>query len=122
MVNWKRVLFLVAMFALWYTWPTEGSQPITLQVMPKVMACIPSSRPTIRMTVRIVRHTDNRHLSISWNSPTGQSGLSLIQLDGDSPEVFTLYREIHCADYVLQACVYRVKAKFCTPIETVKGG
>jgi len=100
----------------------KAPPPVTLNVMPKFMACIPSARPTIRMIVRIARHKANRHMSLSWTSPTGQSGLTLTQLDGlEAPEAFTIFRDINCADYVVQACLYRTTVKFCAPIEVVLG-
>lgn len=93
-MNWKRILFLASLFALWYCWPTEGQHIIRKPVEVSCYMKVCLAPCTIRVSIRIERHVDNRWLGSWWGDLGGfeEEGSEMLQLDENSPTLY--YKEI----------------------------
>lgn len=118
-INWKRVAWIAVVFYLIYAWPTEGNGPITITVYPKAVICPLGGKVEVRVTTKITRHADNRLRSLSWASPSGQSGSSTSQMEGEEDaQTFQQFITVSPGSYLFTACVFRVTegkvVRFCT--------
>lgn len=118
MVRWKRITFWAFLFWLVYTWPTEGTEQITLSIYPKVAVASSQKRATIRVEWRIPRHPDNRRWAFGYQSDNGEASSSQASMNGENEQaVFPVctrenprpcFREVLPGTYWFTACVYRV--------------
>lgn len=116
MVNWRRVLFFVVLFTVWYCWPTEGGQDkqkkeevITIMVTPRLVVPNPNKRTTFHIVWRIARHPDNRLWSLAYGCESGETNGSWQSMDGeDEPITHDIYRDILVGGGCnFEVCVYR---------------
>jgi hypothetical protein len=81
------------------------TSPITIDVYPKFI--LPISPQTIRVRWRIVRDSANRHYSMSWSSPVGESGSTFRSMDGERAQVsYEWFVPVTVGPYRFEACVY----------------
>lgn len=93
----------------------DQNKPITLSIMPTLLSCSQYQRVMVRVLIRVEPHQDNRYLHFAYTSDVGESGSSLIELNGmESPLSYTKYVQVNCAYYLFTACVLRTQGKrFC---------
>lgn len=100
-------------------------RPIVLDISSRLV--VAGIRETeIRVRWRIAPHPDNRKWSFVMNSDAGDFQLSEGSIDADSPVTFPVcteanprpcFRTVRQGNYVLEACVYRGKQRFCDRLE-----
>ena len=61
--DWRWIAFWTVLFAVWYCFPTEGAEQITISVSPGYAIASPFKSQTFRVLVRIQEHPDNRIMS-----------------------------------------------------------
>lgn len=94
---------------------------ISLDVMPKIIICLPHQKPSIRVRMTINPHPDNRWRSLAIVSE-GESSVRTDQVEGDKDAlVFTTFHNVSCATNLVTACVYRItdgkSKRFCVESE-----
>ncbi len=107
-MNWKRIAFVSLLFWLWYTWPTEGQDVVTISVYPKI--CIEPC--SVRLTIHVPRNSQNRQLAVYWMDTDyiDGAGSSQYDLDGDSQTVFErLLEDEPASEYTAGATVWRIE-------------
>lgn len=118
MVNWKRVAFWATLFYWVYTAPLADSKdrndPIRLWLYPRANFCV--LEPCyVHAIVFVKQHKDNRWMVIDWYSDWGESGSALVQMEGEKSSLVAFDRQVRLGqgDYLFEACIYRIKAKYC---------
>ena len=105
----KRVLWISALFLLWYTsffGSLFGAEPpVTLVLSPQANLCLQGNY--VKVTWRIPKNLDNRWYSVAWAANFGISGSTFKEMNDASPITYERMVELECDDYVFEACVYR---------------
>lgn len=105
-VRWHFILFWVALFVFWYTFPTEGYEgEITLKVTPKIQIAPLGKRGTVRAAWRIEPNEANVYYSFAYAGP--EEGSTLRSMDQHSPIHYERLIELPPGQYVFVACVVR---------------
>lgn len=97
----------------------QKQEPVTIDVVPRVFACTEWEKFQVRVLIRVEPNDANRYLQFAYSSPTGISGSSLQELDGQKAALaYTRYVNVDCHYYLFSACVLRTQGKkFCAKQE-----
>lgn len=85
---------------------------ITMWISPSAQLAGEYGRVQKTVVIRIVKHTDNRAVTLAWGSDIGESGSRFFQIDGEkSAAAITTYIWLTKGTYNIEACLYKTRQR-----------
>ena len=85
---------------------------ITMWIFPSTQIAGEYGRVQKTVLIRIVKHTDNRAVTLAWGSDIGESGSRFFQIDGENSWAsMTTYITLTKGTYLIESCLHKTNRR-----------